>query len=201
MDIKHSFLHCLYILFSNYWKHKQTRWKHEKQIGRSNENAKHHQKPVKCVAFVCQPCRFICLAALSRPFITQIHAGIKQIQAGTIFDNVSWKHCICDSLASLRLANHISIANYTPLFENIFQMSQLHMLRGRQKHPSKSRSVVILKMGYTNDSGPYFSDKTTALDGFERKIISVCQHLLHIFGLQGCFSCACWCIMLSFPQK
>lgn len=47
-------------------------------------------------------------------------------------------------------ANHISIANCTPLFVNIWQMSVLHMLGGKQKPPSKSGGVEAVTLSAEN---------------------------------------------------
>lgn len=93
---------------------------------------------------------------------------------------------------SLWLANHISIANYTPLFENIFQMSELHMFGGRQSALQKVEVLwFFFKMCPKNWSDKYFSEKKmTALDRFEKvkSYFSASIFFLHVWGLQGCVS-------------
>lgn len=72
MDIKHSFFHCLYVLFSNYWwREKATEWKGNTLKGNERERER------LVVWSLCLLSQCICLVALSTPLIKQICTDVK----------------------------------------------------------------------------------------------------------------------------
>lgn len=101
-------------------------------------NAKHFLKILKCL-FTRQ------INHITPLFCHLIEKVLKnRAGQGTIFANVSWKHCIYESLASLLWANRISIANYPLLFWEFLPNVSIPYARGRQMHPSKGGGVAVV---------------------------------------------------------